>query len=77
MPTLPFQIERYIVKQLACEEAPDAIAENVHSKFLRDVGPDEVRSYCPDREGDALTPDLRDLYQLTRWNYEGDDETPA
>lgn len=76
MPTLPFQIERYIVKQLACDEAPDTIAEDVQGKFLREVEPGDVASYCPDRDGDALTPDLRDLYQFTRGHYKGglDDE---
>jgi 3-phenylpropionate/trans-cinnamate dioxygenase ferredoxin subunit len=79
MPTLPFQIERYIVKRLACDEAPTAIAEDVESKFLREVETEDVWAYCPDRDGTALTPDLRDLYQFTRWKYaeEGEDEREA
>lgn len=77
MPSLPFQIERYIVKQLACDESPATIAEDVESKFLREIETDDVTSYCPEQNGAALTPDLRDLYQYTRWNYKGGGEKEA
>lgn len=74
MATLPFQIERFIVKQLACEEEPAAIAEDVQGKFLRDIDDEVVEAYSPDADGDALTPDLRELYEYTRGRYLGEDD---
>lgn len=74
MPDLTFQIERYIVKKLACETDPDEIVEAVEEKFLQTIEAEDVRAYSPEAEGDALTPDLRDLYQYTRWEYTQDDE---
>lgn len=71
MSELPFQIERYIVKKLACNASPETIADDVQAKFLREVTPDDVREYCPDPPAPALGPALRDLYQLTEWEYEG------
>lgn len=72
MSDLPFQIERYIVKQLACEEAPDTIAEDVQSQFLREVSPRQVELYHPDVDADVLTPGLRDLYRQTRQDVRGE-----
>jgi hypothetical protein len=77
MPDLPLQIERFIVKQLACDEAPAAIAEEVASTFLRDVEAADVRAYCPEADGAALTPELRALYQSARLEYVGPDEADA
>lgn len=74
MSTLPFQIERYIVKQLACEEDPSTIADDLQGKFLRDVDEDVVQSYSPEDGGDALTADLRELYQYTRGRYLGEED---
>lgn len=71
MSDLPFQVERFIVKQLACDVDPETIADEVESKFLREITPSHVRAYCPKREGSALGPELRDLYQITRWKFEG------
>jgi nitrite reductase/ring-hydroxylating ferredoxin subunit len=71
MPDVPFQVERFIVKQLACDEAPAAIAEEVQGTFLRDVSVEDVQAYCPKTDGSALTPDLRDLYQRTRREFVG------
>lgn len=73
MPDLSFQIERYIVKKLACEADPEEIVEDVKSKFLQKIETEDVLAYSPEEEGEALTPDLRDLYQFTRWEYRGDD----
>jgi hypothetical protein len=77
MPDLPLQIERFIVKQLACDEAPAAVAEAVASTFLRDVEAADVRAYCPEADGAALTPELRNLYQSSRREYVGADEADA
>jgi hypothetical protein len=77
MSDLPLQVERFIVKQLACDVEPETIAEDVESKFLREITPSDVRAYCPEREGAALGPDLRDLYQITRWEFEGSHEDDA
>lgn len=71
MPELPFQLERYIVKQLACDTTPEEIAEDVRAQFLREVTPEDVWAYHPDAEDPVLGPDLRDLFQVTRWEYEG------
>lgn len=69
MADLPFQIERYIVKQLACDEAPETIVEDVQGQFLRTVTPDQVRDYHPDHDGSALTAELQGLYQRTRQDF--------
>lgn len=69
MNEFPFQIERYIVKQLACEQDPATIAEDVKSQFLRDISPDTVGTYDPHADGSALTDDLRELYRRTRRNF--------
>lgn len=74
MGEFPFQIERYIIKQLACEEDPATIAEDVKSQFLRDLSPDTVDAYDPHADGSALTDDLRDLYHRTRRTFEGTTE---
>lgn len=71
MSDLPFQLERYIVKQLACDVSPETIAEEVRSQFLREITPEDVRAYYPEAGESALGPDLRDLYQVTRWEYRG------
>ncbi len=74
MPDLSFQLERFIVKKLACETDPEEIVDEVEDKFLQEIEPGEVRAYAPGDGGEALTPELRDLYQFTRWEYHGDDE---
>lgn len=74
MPTLPFQIERYIVKQLACEEEPATIAEDIQSKFLREVDAKTVQAYAPERDEEVLPPELRDLHQYTRNEYLGEED---
>lgn len=71
MSTFPPQVERFIVKQLASDVEPEEIADEVESTFLREVTPSDVRSYCPETDGSALTPELRDLYQIARWDFEG------
>lgn len=68
---LPFQLERYIVKQLACDKSPETVADEVRAQFLREVTPQDVRAYHPDAEASVLDPDLRDLYQVTRWEFTG------
>lgn len=74
MPDFSFQLERFIVKKLACENDPDEIVEEVESTFLREIESEDVRAYSPEEDGEALTPDLRDLYQFTRWEYLGGEE---
>jgi len=74
MKELPFQIERFLVKQLACGRAPAAIAEDVQAQFLRTVEADQVRAYDPDADGSALHSDLRELYRRTRFDVLGEDE---
>lgn len=70
MAQLPFQIERYIIKQLACEVEPETIADEVRSQFLRDVTVEDVRSYRPEADN-PLSSDLRELYHSTRRAYAG------
>lgn len=72
MPDFPFQVERYIVKKLACDVEAETIVEEVNDKFLRRLDPADVHAYCPEANGMALTPDLRDLYQVTRWDFLGE-----
>ncbi len=74
MSSLSFQIERFIVKQLACEQVPETIAEKVQSQFLRSIDADQIRAYDPDEDGSALNPDLRDLYQRTRNDFVGEEQ---
>lgn len=74
MPDLSFQIERYIVKKLACQADPDEIVDDVEDKFLLEIDTEDVQAYSPEVDGEALTPDLRDLYQYTRWEYLGGEE---
>ena len=71
MPSLPAQVERFIVKQLARNVSPETIAEKVESKFLQTVSPSTVQAYSPESDGSALGPELRDLYQIARWDFEG------
>ncbi len=71
MSTFPSQVERFIVKKLARDVDPKEIADEVESTFLREVTSADVRPYCPETEGSALTPELRDLYQIARWEFEG------
>lgn len=71
MSKLPFQIKRYIVKQLACDVVPETIAEEVQGQFLRDLTPEDVRAFRPDAGNLALSDDLLDLYHRTRREYEG------
>ena len=71
MTDLPLQVERFIVKELACETDPEEIVDAVNTKFLREVETSDINAYCPEANGTALTPDLRDLYQVTRWEFQG------
>ncbi|MFB6278012.1 MAG: Rieske (2Fe-2S) protein [Salinibacter sp.] len=71
MSKLPLQIKRYIVKQLACDVAPETIAEEVQDQFLRDLTPEDVRAYRPDVGDSVLSDDLLDLYHRTRQEYAG------
>lgn len=66
MDELPFQVERYIVKQRACEKSAETIAEEVQNQVLRDSALCDVRVYNPERAGTAVTSDFRDLHRCPR-----------
>lgn len=66
MDELPFQIERYIVKQGACEESAETIAEEMQHPFLRDSVRCDARTYNPERAAPVLRWDFRDLYSCPR-----------
>lgn len=78
MPGLNYEHEQFIIKKLACDEEPSAIADAVRERFLIDVRPEEIDRYRPNSAAAGDLPDmLRALFRRTRSEYLAGQERQA